>query len=100
MIRQIKIVIPILLSALLGFAYYAMTRRNKPEVPPVGPPGPGGVILISIDTLRADHLGTYGYSRKTSPNLDKLASDGVVMENAFSTAPWTLASHASIFTNA
>jgi arylsulfatase A-like enzyme len=55
-------------------------------------------VLISIDTLRADHLGAYGYSRPTSPNLDRLAAGGVVFENARSTAPWTLPAHASLLT--
>ena len=57
------------------------------------------VLLVSIDTLRADRLGCYGYERDTSPNLDALADRGVVFENAFSTAPWTLPGHMSIFTS-
>ena len=57
------------------------------------------VIMISIDTLRADHLGTYGYPRDTSPYLDKFAEKSLVFENAFSQAVWTLTSHASIFTS-
>lgn len=56
------------------------------------------VILIVMDTARADHLSCYGYSRKTTPNIDKIARQGVLFENAFSTAPWTPPSHASIFT--
>jgi arylsulfatase A-like enzyme len=56
------------------------------------------VLLVVLDTLRADHLGAYGYHRATSPNLDTLAAEGVLFENAFSAAPWTLPSHSSIFT--
>jgi arylsulfatase A-like enzyme len=56
------------------------------------------LVLISIDTLRADHLGCYGYSRDTSPNLDRLALEGVLFEHAYAPAPWTLPSHASLFT--
>ncbi|HUT03259.1 MAG TPA: sulfatase [bacterium] len=56
------------------------------------------VILISIDTLRADHLSCLGYQRPTTPNLDKLAADSVVFEQAITAAPWTLPSHASLFT--
>jgi arylsulfatase A-like enzyme len=56
------------------------------------------VILISIDTLRADHLGTYGYGPATSPFIDSLAQRGVVFESAFSNASWTLPSHMSLFT--
>lgn len=56
------------------------------------------VIVISLDTLRADHLGIYGYDRPTSPTLDGFGSEGVVFEDATSTAPWTLPSHASLLT--
>jgi arylsulfatase A-like enzyme len=56
------------------------------------------LILISIDTLRADHLGCYGYDRPTSPVLDRLAADSIVFENVSSAAPWTLPAHASLFT--
>ena len=55
-------------------------------------------LLISIDTLRADHLGTYGYERDTSVNLDRWASRATVFENAFSVAPWTLTAHLSMLT--
>jgi len=54
------------------------------------------VVVISIDTLRADHLGAYGYSRPTSPHLDALAASGVLFENAFSPSSWTLPAHASL----
>ena len=63
-----------------------------------GSPEPTRVILIGVDTLRADHLGTYGYTRPTSPFLDALAEQGVVFEQTFATSPWTLPSFASIFT--
>jgi hypothetical protein len=51
------------------------------------------VILISLDTLRADHLGCYGYSRPTSPNLDAFAARGVRFDQAIAQAPWTRPSH-------
>jgi arylsulfatase A-like enzyme len=54
------------------------------------------IILVSIDTLRADHLGSYGYSRHTSPNLDELAKDSVLFKNVYAQSPWTLPSHVSI----
>ena len=57
------------------------------------------VIIISLDTVRADHLGSYGYLRDTMPNVDKLAKQGVLFENAFSQAPWTLPTMASIHTS-
>ena len=59
---------------------------------------PPNVVLISIDSLRADHLGPYGYARDTSPHLDALAKRSVVFDHAFSTTTWTLPSHASLFT--
>ena len=60
--------------------------------------GQRNVILISLDTLRADHLGTYGYTRNTSPNLDRLAENGLVFEQAMSASHWTLPSHAAMLT--
>lgn len=60
--------------------------------------GQRNVILISLDTLRADHLGTYGYERNTSPNLDRLAGNGLVFEQAMSASHWTLPSHAALLT--
>ncbi|MCD4749422.1 MAG: sulfatase-like hydrolase/transferase [Thermoanaerobaculales bacterium] len=56
------------------------------------------IILISIDTLRPDHLGVYGYDRRTSPHIDRLAANhGVVFETVVASAPWTLPSHISLF---
>jgi len=57
------------------------------------------IILVSLDTLRPDHLKCYGYSRETSPNLDKLAEDGVLFQNTFSTTSWTLPGHTSMLTS-
>jgi len=56
------------------------------------------VILAVMDAVRPDHLSCYGYSRKTTPNIDKIAEDGLLFENAFSATSWTPPSHASIFT--
>lgn len=57
------------------------------------------VILISIDTLRADHLGCYGYGRNTSPAIDRLAGRCVRFVNAFSPSSWTLPAHMSLHTS-
>lgn len=57
------------------------------------------VILISIDTLRADHLGCYGYQRNTTPRIDAFRRAATLFEQAFAQAPSTLPSHASIFTS-
>ena len=56
------------------------------------------VVLIVLDTVRADNLSLYGYARQTSPRLDRFARDAVVFERAFSASPWTLPSHAALFT--
>ncbi len=65
--------------------------------PPATPP-PQNLIVISIDTLRADHLGCYGYQRPTSPSIDRFASRGVLFTDAAATSPWTLPSHGSLLT--
>jgi arylsulfatase A-like enzyme len=59
---------------------------------------PRNAILISIDTLRPDHLGSYGYARETSPTLDRIAAEGVRFEDVTAPSPWTLPSHASMLT--
>ena len=56
------------------------------------------LVLITIDTLRADHVGAYGYSRAHTPTLDALAANGVRFERAYAAAPITLPSHATILT--
>jgi arylsulfatase A-like enzyme len=56
------------------------------------------VLLVSIDSLRADHLSCYGYARRTSPALDQLAQEGALFEQHVSSTSWTLPSHAAIFT--
>ena len=56
------------------------------------------ILLISVDTLRPDHLGCYGYGRDTSPNIDRLAAEGTLFENAVSSTSWTLPAHAALFT--
>ena len=56
------------------------------------------ILLITLDTTRADHLPAYGYTKVRTPNLDSLAASGFVFEDAISHAPITLTSHASILT--
>jgi choline-sulfatase len=57
------------------------------------------LLVLTIDTLRADHLGAYGWKRPTSPNLDALAAKSVLFENAQSASSWTLPSLASLMTS-
>lgn len=60
--------------------------------------GLSNVLLIIVDTLRADHLNSLGYARPSSPNIDRIARRGVLFENAFSASSYTLPSHASLLT--
>ncbi len=56
------------------------------------------VILISVDTLRADHVGCYGYGKDTTPHADALAADGALFSDAYAASSWTLPSHVSLLT--
>ena len=56
------------------------------------------VLIIIVDALRADHLSAYGYSRRTSPNFDSLATRGALFTSAVAPSSWTLPSHASLLT--
>ena len=56
------------------------------------------ILLIVIDTARADHFSSYGYVHKTTPHIDRLARESVMFRNAHSVAPWTLPAHMSMFT--
>ena len=62
------------------------------------PEGPN-IILISIDDLRADHLGCYGYRRNTSPHIDAFARESILFDYAFSHEPWTPSSHGTMLTS-
>jgi arylsulfatase A-like enzyme len=75
-------------------AFCISTSCRVPMFDPARP----DVVLIVVDTLRADHLGAYGYGRPTSPRLDALARRGTLFESAWAAAPWTLPSIMSIMT--
>lgn len=62
------------------------------------PERPRNLLLISIDTLRQDRVGAYGYDRPTTPTLDALAARGLVFDEATAPSPWTLPSHVSLLT--
>jgi arylsulfatase A-like enzyme len=79
-------------APLLAIAALAFTACSAPALPP-------NVVMIVIDTLRADRLGSYGYSRPTSPNIDALAGESCLFENAVSQSSWTGPSIASLFTS-
>lgn len=65
---------------------------------PAASSGAPNVLLVVIDTLRADHVSSYGYSRPTTPNLDRLAKEGTLFENAIAPSSWSLPSHVSFVT--
>ena len=81
-----------LLAAPLGLWLTACSATAPP--PPARPSPP--VVLISIDTLRSDHLPAYGYTGVDTPAIDGLARDGILFARAFSEVPLTLPSHVSI----
>ncbi len=83
--------------ALLGVAVVFSWSCGSPATPPWEPTY--NVLLISIDTLRADHLGAYGYPQPTTPRVDALAADSVVFTQTIAQAPSTLHSHASILSS-
>jgi hypothetical protein len=87
-----------LVAALAAFALAACQRTAPPAEARRELPPPRGVVLISIDALRADALGLYGSPRPTSPFLDRLAERALVFDNAFCQIPSTLPSHLSMFT--
>lgn len=76
-----------------------MIALGSPVILPFREKSEKNVILISIDTLRPDHLGCYGYNRRTSPNIDRLAKDSFIFFNATAQSNWTLTSHMSIFSS-
>lgn len=77
------------IGLVLAFGAFAACGAERPPV----------VLLVSLDTLRPDHLGAYGYERPTSPSIDRFRRDAVLFENAIATAPSTLPSHASMLTS-
>jgi arylsulfatase A-like enzyme len=77
--------------------WFGFTRTE--DVRPRASAGAPNIILISIDSLRADHLHAYGYRRETSPNLDRLAAQGALFETVMSPTSWTLPSHMTLLTS-
>lgn len=73
-------------------------NRRREHARPIPPPDTPNVVLVVLDTVRADHLSLYGYERPTSPRLAELARRSVRFDQARAAAPWTLASHATFFT--
>jgi arylsulfatase A-like enzyme len=82
------------LGCLVAFAGLLSSGCSRSEARAKRP----NVLMIVLDTVRADHLSTYGYERETSPNLTRLARSGARFDHVVATAPWTVPSHASVFT--
>ena len=98
-----KAALPVLaLVVVMTFMRLQIANRHEAQAAvtalPAAPLGSPNVLLVVLDTVRADHLSSLGYSRTTTPNLDRLAAQGVIFENAFSTSSWTLPAHASLLT--
>ena len=89
----------VLAGVLLG-ALMASCGKDDPGLPPKGDlVGPSRqVVLVTIDTLRTNHLGSYGYARDTSPFIDRLAREGVQLMRAYAPVPTTVPSHMSMLT--
>lgn len=88
--KKYFIFISIFFLCLLGILFQLLKNDGKRNP---------NIILISIDTLRADHLGCYGYDRKTSPNIDEFSQTSILFENFFSHSSSTTPSHASMLTS-
>jgi arylsulfatase A-like enzyme len=91
--------IAVLGIGLLGLAVVFTGARLRSLDSPVRVVRPLNVVLVSIDTLRADHVGCYGYNRDTTPNMDRLARKGHRFERAYAPMPTTFPSHAAMFTS-
>jgi len=101
--RRVPVSVAVIGLALLAVGAFGAVRPLAGTRPP-GTSGPApdrelpSFLVIVIDTLRADHLGCYGYGRPTSPALDRLAGEGTLFERAFAQSSWTKPSTASLFT--
>lgn len=97
--RTVPAVVALFAIALLGIegSQWWRERAATAALPKAAAEAPN-VLVIVIDTLRADHVSAYGYSRPTTPNLDQLAGQGVLFENAISPSSWSLPSHVSLVT--
>ena len=99
-LRRVLVVLAGLLVAtiVVCYAYEALAERRAMAVRPKGSLGAKNVVILVLDTVRAQSLSLYGYDRETTPNLKRIAARGVRFDRALSTAPWTAPSHASLFT--
>ena len=85
----------VLAAVVFGGDWLKTWREDSRPLPPSDSPN---VLLLVLDTVRADRMSLYGYERRTTPVLERLAERGIRFDEARATAPWTLPSHASFFT--
>ena len=88
----------LLLLVTLFFCTATACRESGKTTSPATSAKHPNILLISVDTLRPDHLSCYGYTRPTSPNIDRLATAGALFETAISSTSWTLPAHAALMT--
>jgi len=96
--KGVGIATGLLIASLAFYLMRPAALLPSPRSSPVLRAHEPNIVLISLDTVRASHIHSYGYTRPTTPNLDLAARRGVLFENAIAPSSWTLASHASIFT--
>src|SRR5438045_2203229 len=86
--RWVRVIVPgaLLVSLALGLATWFWPRPRL------------NLLLVTLDTTRADHIGCYGHSQALTPTLDALAKEGVLFEKAYAAVTMTLPSHATILT--
>lgn len=91
--RPAKTLVALPVLALIGVVVVGISLRGHGREP-------SNIVLICVDTLRSDHLSSYGYGRSTTPNLDAMAAEeGIVFENVYASSSWTLPSVMSVFTS-
>ncbi len=100
LVRAARLMLPLLIAVgllLMGVVEWGGARsRHAPKSPP--PSAPRDVVLVVLDTVRADHLSAYGYLRPTTPWLERLVAEATRFDACFSTSSWTLPAHASLLT--
>jgi arylsulfatase A-like enzyme len=96
--RSLPILSAIALLCIVIFPINQQRQETHELARLSSPANAQNVLVVVVDSLRADHLSTYGYSRPTSPNISRVANEGMLFENAVAASSWTLPSHASILT--
>jgi arylsulfatase A-like enzyme len=85
-------------AGVVGGVWQRVSEARELGRLPTAAAGAPNVLLLILDTVRGESLSLYGYERETTPGFSQLALEGVVFDRAMAPAPWTLASHASMFT--